>query len=421
MQQDKNGKKRINKIFDRQVFWMILSVVAAVLIWVFYTTNYGGEETKTFYDVEVSYVGESAMRDSLGLVITYEDTTTVNVTVTGPRRYILNLTSADLTATVDLSKVNRQGDKTLNYTVTFPSDIDSSAMTVSGKRPEYVSITVSKLTTKLVEVRGEFIGTVAEGYAADSMTFEPSYVTVTGPEEELAEISYAHVTIDREDLSSSITAESIFTLRNAEDEDMEFANVQCEESTVYATLPVSMTKEVALTVTLINGGGATEENVITRIEPETITLAGDSATLAGVNSLSVATIDLSDYSSYPETEHTIVLPNDTDNLSGVSTALVNLEFTGLATSIFTVSNLDYANCPEGYTASIMLKNMVVTIRAPEDVIGQISANNIRAVADLSGITVPSKVPATIYVDGFPEAGAVGDYTLWVEVLEANTQ
>lgn len=421
MQQNKYRKKWISELFERRIFWAILSVFVSVLIWVFYTTNYGGEETKTFYDVEVSYVGESAMRDSLGLVITYEDTSTVNVTVTGPRRYILNLTSADLTAAVDLSKVNRQGDKTLNYTVTFPSDVDSSAMTVSGKRPEYVSISVSKLTTKPVEVRGEFIGTVAEGYAADTMTFEPAFVTVTGPEEALAEISYAHVTIDREDLNSSITAESIFTLRNGDNEDLELTNVQCEESTVFATLPVSMTKEVALTVTLVTGGGATEENVITHIDPASITLAGDSATLAGVNSLSVATIDLSDYTSYPETEHTIVLPNETDNLSGVTTATVNLEFTGLATSIFTVSNLDYANCPEGYNASIMLKNMVVTIRAPEDIIGQISANNIRAVADLSGITVPSKVPATIYVDGFPEAGAVGDYTLWVEVLEAGIQ
>ncbi len=418
MQQMNFRKKWINNLFERRVFWATLSVVASILIWCVYTTNYGGEETRTFYDVEVAYAGESAMRDSLGLVITREETAKVNVTVTGPRRYIIDLTSADLAATVDLSRVTRQGDKTLNYTVSFPSDVDSSAMTVSRKSPEYISLSVSKLTTKAVEVKGEFIGTVAEGYAVDTMTFEPAFVTVTGPEEALATISSAHVIIEREDLSSSITAESTFTLRNAEGEDLELTNVQCEEDTVFATLPISMTKEVALDVTLVSGGGATEANVIKNIEPSTITLAGDSATLAGVNTLSLATIDLSDYTTFPETEYTIVLPNDTDNLSGVTTALVNLEFTGLATSIFTVSNLDYANCPEGYTASIMLKNMVVTIRAPQEILDQIAPNNIRAVADLSGITVPSRVPATIYVDGFPEAGAVGDYALWVEVLEA---
>lgn len=409
----------MNDLYERRIFWAALSVIASVFIWCVYTINYGGEETRTFYDVEVAYLGESAMRDSLGLVVTREETSKVNVTVTGPRRYIINLTSADLSATVDLSRVTRQGDKTMNYNIAYPSDVDSSAMSVSRKSPEYVSLSVSKLTSKPVEVRGEFVGTVAEGYAVDTMTFEPAVVTVTGPEEALAAISSAHVIIERESLTSSITAESTFTLRNEEGEDLELTNVQCDVGTVFATLPLSMTKEVALDVTLVAGGGATDAYVIKDIEPSTITLAGDSATLAGVNTLSLATIDLSDYSTFPETEYTIVLPNDTDNLSGVTTAKVNLEFTGLATSIFTVSNLDYANCPEGYNASIMLKNMVVTIRAPQEILDQIAPNNIRAVADLSGITVPSRVPATIYVDGFPEAGAVGDYALWVEVLEAN--
>ena len=54
MQQNKYRKKWINELFERRVFWLILSVFASVLIWVFYTTNYGGEETKTFYDVEGS-------------------------------------------------------------------------------------------------------------------------------------------------------------------------------------------------------------------------------------------------------------------------------------------------------------------------------------------------------------------------------
>lgn len=417
MQQNKFRKKWINNLFERRIFWGILSLFAAVMIWCIYTANYGGVETRVFTNVEVSYAGESAMRDSLGLVITYEDVSTVNVTVSGPRRYIMNLTSADLSATVDLSKVTRQGDKTLNYTVTYPSHVDQSAMTVERKSPEYVTLSVSKLTTKPVEVRGDFVGTVAEGYVADSMTFEPAFITVSGPEEALSEIAYAHVTLDREDVSSSITAESTFVLRNSEHEDLELSSVVCEEDTVFAQLPIFMTKDVALDVTLISGGGATEANVIKSIEPQTITLAGDSTTLSGVNTLSVATIDLSDYSSFPETEYTITLPNDTENLSGTNTATVKLEFSGLASTTFVVSNLDYANCAEGYTASIMPSNIVVTIRAPEDILSQIAAGNIRAVADLSGITVTSKVPTTIYVDGFPEAGAVGDYTLWVDVKE----
>lgn len=422
MQPNKTDKRWLNRLFSSRLFVAALSVIGAVLIWCFYTTTYGAKETRTFTGVEVNYAGESTMRESLGLVLTYEDTETVTVTVSGPRRYIANLTAEDLIASVDLSKVTRTGDKTLSYTLVYPSNVDSSSMSVTRKSPEYISLVVSKLSTKSVVVEGEFVGNTQEGYVADKvMSFEPSTITLIGPEEELAQVDCAFVTIDRDDVNSSFTAESAFVLRNADGKALEFDDVQCDAETVSAALTVNMMKEVALDVTLVDGGGATSANVIKHIDPSSIMLAGDSATLAGVNTIYLGTIDLADYQNFPDTEYTITIPNDTDNLSGVTTAHVSLEITGLSTASFTVYNLEYINCPEGYTAEIMTLGIPVTIRAPEETLAQISANNLRAVADLSGITVTSKAPTTIYVDGFPNAGAVGDYTMTVVMTEDKTQ
>ena len=422
MQPNKTDKRWLNRLFSSRLFVAALSVIGAVLIWCFYTTTYGANETRTFTGVEVNYAGESTMRESLGLVLTYEDTETVTVTVSGPRRYIANLTAEDLIASVDLSKVTRTGDKTLSYTLVYPSNVDSSSMSVTRKSPEYISLVVSKLSTKSVVVEGEFVGNTQEGYVADKvMSFEPSTITLIGPEEELAQVDCAFVTIDRDDVNSSFAAESAFVLRNADGEALEFDDVQCDAETVSAALTVNMMKEVALDVTLVDGGGATSANVIKHIDPSSIMLAGDSATLAGVNTIYLGTIDLADYQNFPDTEYTITIPNDTDNLSGVTTAHVSLEITGLSTASFTVYNLEYINCPEGYTAEIMTLGIPVTIRAPEETLAQISANNLRAVADLSDITVTSKAPTTIYVDGFPNAGAVGDYTMTVVMTEDKTQ
>ena len=422
MQPNKTDKRWLNRLFSSRLFVAALSVIGAVLIWCFYTTTYGAKETRTFTGVEVNYAGESTMRESLGLVLTYEDTETVTVTVSGPRRYIANLTAEDLIASVDLSKVTRTGDKTLSYTLVYPSNVDSSSMSVTRKSPEYISLVVSKLSTKSVVVEGEFVGNTQEGYVADKvMSFEPSTITLIGPEEELAQVDCAFVTIDRDDVNSSFTAESAFVLRNADGEALEFDDVQCDAETVSAALTVNMMKEVALDVTLVDGGGATSANVIKHIDPSSIMLAGDSATLAGVNTIYLGTIDLADYQNFPDTEYTITIPNDTDNLSGVTTAHVSLEITGLSTASFTVYNLEHINCPEGYTAEIMTLGIPVTIRAPEETLAQISANNLRAVADLSDITVTSKAPTTIYVDGFPNAGAVGDYTMTVVMTEDKTQ
>jgi YbbR domain-containing protein len=405
------------KLSDSHLLWAVVSLLVAVVIWVYYGLNFSTAQTMTFYGVEVTYTGEAAMRDSLNLIISDEDTTTVNVTLTGSRRDLSKLTSADLKAVVNLSSVTTAGYRTMGYTLSYPSSVNSAGITIKSQTPSTIGLQISKLATKPVEVRGQFDGTVQDGYAVDStgMTFDPGYVTLIGPEEELEQVSYASVVVDRDNVSSTFTVTANFSLVGLDGEVLTFEDVTMDADTINVTVPINLTKEVALGVTLVEGGGATADNVTATITPSTITLAGDAATLDSINTIYIATIDLSDYVTFPSTEYSIVLPNDTENLSGVTTATVDLSFNGLAVQPFVATNISYINLAEGYTAEIYEPTLLVTIRAPESVLDVIEANNIRVVADLTDITNSSKVPVTVYVDGYSEAGAVGDYAVYVQV------
>lgn len=418
MQKNTTGEK--SKITESRLFWAFLSVLVAFLIWVYYTNNYAASMSKTFYNVDVVYSGEEAMRDSQNLVVSQVDTEKVNVTLTGNRREISKLSAEDIKAVVNLYSVTREGYRTMSYSISYPTSVNSSGIKVSNQTPQTVGLYISKLSTKVVDVVGTFEGTVLEGYAVDStrMSFDPATVTLVGPEEILSQIDKAHVLVSREDVSSSFTVTANYTFINAEGESVETdqAEIQTDTENIVTTVPISMKKEVSLGVTLIDGGGAVgNENVIVEVKPSTITIAGDAETLESINSLSIATIDLSDYTEYPTTEVNIVLPNGTDNLSGVSTATISLTFTGLSWDLFNVTNLSYTGLEEGYTAKIITSSLVTTIRAPEDIFDQIKANNIRAVADLTGLTTTTRAPVTFYVDGFEQAGAVGDITMYVEI------
>ena len=418
MQKNKTSGK--SKISENRVFLAVLSLLIAFLLWVYYTNDYASSMTKTFYNVEVVYSGVDAMRDSQNLVISQMDTETVNVTLTGNRREISKLSSEDLNAVVNLYNVTRAGYRTMSYTMSYPTSVNSSGIKVTGQTPQTVGLYISKLSTKIVDVVGTFEGTVLDGYAVDSthMSFDPATVTLVGPEEVLNRIDKAHVLVSREDVSSTFTVNANYTLIDTAGElvETEDADIQTDAENIVATVPISMKKDVALGVTLIDGGGAlASENVIVDVKPSTITIAGDAATLEAINSLSVATIDLSDYTEYPTTEVNIVLPNGTDNLSGIAMATVSLTFTGLEWDLFNVTNLSYTGLEEGYTAKIITSSLVTTIRAPEGVLSQIEANHIRAVADLTGLTTTTRAPVTFYVDGFEQAGAVGDITMYVEI------
>ena len=416
--QNKSETNTSSKLTDSRVFWALLSVFIALLIWVYYGSNYGTEMTRTFTGVEVTYVGRDAMRDALSLIISREDTTSVSLTLTGSRRDVAKLTSEDLKAVVNLSTVTSAGYRTMTYTVSYPNTVNSANIR-EVKLPQTVGLQISKLSTKPVEVTGRFDGTMAEGYTLDStgMAFEPSTVTLIGPEEELEQVKSAYVVVDRDNVSGSFTAAANYNLVNAEGETLSFEDVTADVETVTVNVPVNVTKEVTLGVSLIEGGGATGENVVVDINPKTITLAGDASTLDGINTIYVATVDLSDFTSFPTTEYPIVLPNDTDNMSGVTAATVDISFTGLDWAYYTVTNLEYTNLTEGYSAEIMDNTLVVMIRAPKDILPEIQANNIRAVADLTGVTTTSKVPVTVYVDGFAQAGAVGDPAAYVRVVQ----
>lgn len=413
--QKKNETKH-NSITDSRIFWMAISAVLALVLWLYYGMNFGSEITSTFYGVEVTYTGLDALRDSQNLIISEEENTTVTLTLTGSRRDIARLTSEDLKAVVNLSTVTSTGYRTMPYTISYPTNVNSSSIK-ADKNPQTVGLTISRLSTRVFNVTGRFEGTLSEGYALDSagMIFEPSTITLTGPQEELDRIDRAVVVVNRDEVSASFTATANYALVDAEGEAVEFEDVTADVDTVAVTVPINLTKQVALGVNLLYGGGAQEENVSVHVEPESILIAGDAASIEGINTIYIATIDLSDYSTFPTTEYSIMLPNDTDNLSGITTATVEITLSGLASDLFQVTNLDYTGLEPGYTATILDNMIVIRIRTAEDELPEIAANNVRAVADLTGIITTTRVPVTVSVDGFPNAGAVGDYYMYVRV------
>ncbi|MCD8343661.1 MAG: hypothetical protein LUC19_04645 [Oscillospiraceae bacterium] len=170
---------------------------------------------------------------------------------------------------------------------------------------------------------------------------------------------------------------------------------------------------------IIDAGGATSDNVTVSIEPSTITLSGDADTLAGVNSLAVASIDLADITedTFIET-YTISLPNDTELVSGSREATVTLEIKGLERETFSVTNFSVINVTEGYTAEVIQESLEVIVRGTEGALAEVADHNIRAVADLTDIGSATGIvsaPATIYVDGSAEVGAIGEYRVYVNV------
>ena len=411
----------MKKLYDSRAFWMIVSLLASLAIWVYVTSMQSTEFSQTFYGVEVELVGESTLRETKNMVITDLDTSTVTVRIKGPRRIVAGLDPSDLKACVDVSKLSRSAYTTQQYYISYPDGTDTTNINDSNKSPSTISFMVSPLNTKTVQVRGSFDGSLAEGYTAETPVFEPATITVSGADANLKDVSYAWVTFGKENVDSTYKVETGFTLMNENGEECSTVGLTCSEDVVTATLPLLLVKEVPLSVDIIEGAGATKANAKIKVEPDSITLAGDSAVLTGMNKIVLDTIDLTDFEKTFSQTYTIPIDNDMNNLTGVTEAKVTVEIVGLETRVFKVKNISCTNVTEGYEADIISESIDVIIRGTPEQLDQLKGDNIRAVADLTdykestGQFMPN---VRIVVDGSTDVGAVGQNTISIEIRKA---
>ena len=410
----------MRKLYNSKLFWVIIALLASLSLWVYVIGQDAEVYKQTFRGVKVELVGEDILLNSRNMVVTDLSTSTVTVEITGPRRVVGSWNSDDLIAQVDVSKLTQSAFTSLQYTVKFPDGTDTSSVKTNSKTPETVNFMVSAQTKKVIPVVGSFEGSVAEGFTAEAPEFEPSTITVYGPETYLKNVSRAWVEFGSGEVNSTYTVNIGYVLQDEEGEECSTTGLSFSDDTVRATLRVLEVKEVPLSVELISGAGASSANTKISITPASITLAGDTSILSNLNRISLATIDLGDFESTYSSDYRIIYDDGLKNLSGITEATVNIEIVGLETRSFSVpnENMFCINVTDGYHAEVLSESLVVRLRGTSEELEQIRSENIRAVADLKdyNTSVGQYMPfVRISVDGFSDVGAIGDYNVSIEI------
>lgn len=419
--------KKSKKLSDNKLLWMIVSVLVSLSVWIYVTSVETVESTKTFRNVQIELVGEETLLNLRDLVITDLDTPTVTVEISGPRRIVNALEAEDLIAQVDVSKLTQTAYTSLNYSIVYPSGVDRRNLRVVSKSQDSVSFMVSKMTSKTIPVQGGFEGKAVSGYIQETPYFEPATITVSGPEAYLRNVHHAYVTFGKEQtLESTYSIETGYTLMDVNDEPCPSDNLTCSPDVIRATLPVLAVKEVPIVLGCQYGAGATAENTRITIEPNTLKLAGDSAVLAEINSVTLLeTLDLTTFSNKYTATYPIPIPNGMRNLSGVTEVKVTVEILGLETKTFDIDQFTWTGVSSDVEVIVQSTKIPVLMRGPSSLINRVTPYNIRAEADLSGlmdnlgdhfVTVTVSVSAVNGVGAIQEDGQP-DYTVAIRLVK----
>ena len=401
----------IDRILKSKTLYIVISIVASILLWMYVVSYENTTQTVTLTGLEVSYIGDEDTLQDRGLLVTDRDTQEVTLSLLVKRSLVPLLTNDTVHVSVDLRDVRSSGVYEKVYTVTY-DEVDEDSVIVLRKFPEFMTVNIDNLVTvPSVEVRGVFDGTVAEGYMLEPIVYSPETISVSGPESLVSRISYAKVVIDRENLSRTATGSVGFELIDRDGQPIESPEIGTSVSEVQYTIPIVMVKDVGLSVRLLDGGGATEDDAVVKVEPATITLTGDAETLNAINQLFLGTVDPSSFAQSVTETFSIILPNGVNNLSGEKEAIVSVSIKGLVTKRVNTSNISFANVSDGYVAKAITQSKEVVIRGPEEIVDLITGDSIFVVGDLADIgnaVGRYSVPTTVTIPGYREAGVIGD-------------
>ncbi len=410
--------KKVSKLFNNNILWAVISLIAALCIWLYMTGTQEEEIEVQLSGVQVVFAGEEDLQATRGLVVTDISTQTVNVTIRSSRMNIGRLGSDDVQAVIDVSRLSSTGNYSLNYSLAYPDNVDASSVRIAESAPNSISFQLTRMDDRQFPVDVVFSGSVADGYMFGDLEYEPQTITVRGPQNVLDSIAAVRTEIALEDLDATRTIDANYVLFDADGNEIAKDGLEFDSDTISVTIPIRKVKEVPIYVTLIEGAGATRENVKITLDTPSISIAGDAEDVDAMNRIEVGPIDLTSFELTYEGSLDIVLSNDIENITGIDKVNVTVEIQGLAVKDFTVTNISDVGLPDGYSAELMTHSLTVRIRGAQDVLDSISSANIRAVADLSNTTATGTMDTSnvrIEVDGALNCGAVGTYRLTYDI------
>ena len=386
----------------------LLSLLIAFGLWMYVITEVSPNSEWTYHDIPVYLEGETLLKER-SLIITDISSTNVDLTLSGNRTDLNQLSRDNITLKADMTKIYDPGVHKIGYDSSYPGNIPANAFNRVNQDPDSISVTVERLERKEVPVVIIYQGRAPEGYVVRraDVVMDNEEIQVTGPASAVSQITQAVINIDLNNQTESISADYRYTLcdENGAGVNSELITVNVED--VHVDLTIHRRKQVELVVTILAGGGATEENAIVKLDPETIQISGSDIALEQVGDvINLGTINLADYETASQIRFTIPTYEGVTNDSGETEVIVDLRFEGIMTKEFAVEDFTIIGVPEGFEATVVTERLPVKIRGPHSLMSKLTLEDIIATVDFTNVE-PGYTTLRVSISFGPQFEALG--------------
>lgn len=277
-------------IFKTNWFLILISVLSAILIWVYVVYEINPMYEMTIRKLPVEYLNQSSDFDTGKLTVLSANSETVDLKVKGKRSVLSKVKTSDIRCTINMGDVKSSGTYSFPLNISFNVD----GVEVVSKNPYNISLNIDKVVTEEKEIKIETVGKPADGYIAESVEYTPLKIRLTGAKSIVSKVKTAAIKVDLTGAADTISGR--YKVKLYDSEGNEYDNESISKNITYTELKYNIFQSGSISVNPvlsdeINRYG--EKLTVSKIKPSKLTVIGDKRVMLKLDKLDTEEINVS--------------------------------------------------------------------------------------------------------------------------------
>lgn len=284
----------MKKRLTNNLSFKILSVLAAIIVWLIIVNVDNPNMTRTFTGIPIELTGTEVLEEK-DMTYSTAGTPQATVRVRCPRNLVQRLKASDFKATADITKLYEPTNQVpVTVTCTYAGVLDEQITLITRS----IEVSVESINTRQIDVNVEVTGEPAEGYQVGSVVASPSVVIVKAPQSILDQIGGAGVSVDVSSMSEETTQHAALQFFNAGGNVLDISGLTTMEvssSDITVTVEILNVKNVSVIANVTGQDSVAKGSryIGTTIEPQTVRISGRRSLIADLSQIQLPEDELS--------------------------------------------------------------------------------------------------------------------------------
>lgn len=391
------------------LMWKILSVLAAIMLWLVVVNIDDTIESESLKNLQVSLLNTDVITSQDQTYRIDPGTDKVNLTVHARRTELAKVKASDFVITADMKKDLRY-DSMVKIEVSYTGNAKIDSIEQSR---ENVLVSIEEKVTEQFKVTVDTSGTPSDGLEKGTAVPEKSMIEISGPKSVVEQIKKVVAKVN----ITGITGTAVLTTRlelvdgNGEDVDDSQLEYLGKDADFNVTVTTLNTKKAGISFDISEAAPEGYSLSTITYKPETVTIAGALSDIRSIYNLNIPaealnpegktgrveqTVDISQY--LPEN---VIIPEEDEHDIVVTMEIVANETVNYS---FTPDQIQFENTADGLQVDRSnSETVIVPVSGLASALAGLTSDSITVTADMSGVskTGTYTVPVTLTLpDGF---------------------